>query len=389
MAGRFLTTAGIQMQSVAVGWQVYALTGDPLHLGWVGLAQFGPMMLMSLVGGHVADRYDRKRIVMLCLCVFATGAALLSTLSAIGQPSLIAIYAVLIALGTGRAFYGPSASALLPRLVPLEDFPNAVAWSSTVFQVAMVSGPALGGALYAGLGAAWVYGALGVCAVSAAAIVSAVSVSDVREPEAAPIWQRVSAGLRYVWSQKVILGAISLDLFAVLLGGAVALLPAVARDVLHTGPTGLGVLRAAPAAGAALMALGLAFRPLRHRAGRVMLSAVAVFGIATVVLGMSRSFVLSLAALVVLGAADMISVYVRQTLVQLRTPDSMRGRVSAVNLVFIGASNELGEFESGITAAWLGIMPAIVFGGVGTLAVVAVWALLFPALRRVDRLVPS
>jgi hypothetical protein len=219
-----------------------------------------------------------------------------------------------------------------------------------------------------------------------ALLVAQLGVVDTREPEASPIWERLSAGLRYVWREKAILGAISLDLFAVLLGGAVALLPAIARDVLHVGPSGLGVLRGAPAAGAALMALGLAHRPLQRRAGSVMLIAVGLFGLATIVLGVSRSFVLSLGALLVLGAADMFSVYVRQTLIQLGTPDSMRGRVSAVNLVFIGASNELGEFESGLTAAWFGVMPAIVLGGAGTIFVVVIWALLFPALRKVDRL---
>lgn len=386
MAGRFLTTVGIQMQSVAVGWQVYALTGDPLHLGWVGLAQFLPMVLLALVGGHVADRFDRRRIAVVCLLVFAVGAGVLAVLSGLGRPNLSALYCVLVALGTGRAFYGPAASALLPKLVPLRDFPNAVAWSSTVFQIAMVGGPAVGGAAYAGLGPAWVYASTALAASAATLLVLRVKVDDTRVADTTPVWQRLLAGLRYVWTEKVILGAVSLDLFAVLLGGAVALLPAVARDVLHVGPSGLGVLRGAPAAGAALMALGLAFRPLGRRAGGVMLGAVAVFGVATIVLGCSRSFALSLAALLVLGAADMISVYVRQTLVQLGTPDAMRGRVSAVNLVFIGASNELGEFESGVTAAWFGVMPAIVLGGAGTLVVVLLWAALFPALRKVDRL---
>jgi MFS family permease len=383
-AARFLTVVGIQMQSVAVGWQVYAITGDPLHLGWVGLSQFLPMMLFALVSGHVADRFDRRRILAICMAVFAAGAGALALLAA--QPSLPAIYAVLVLLGTGRAFSGPAGAALLPKLVPARDFQNAVAWSSTTWQIATVTGPALGGGLYAAFGPGSVYLTTTVFCAIGALLVARLSVHDWREPETSPIWQRLSAGLRYVWREKAILGAISLDLFAVLLGGAVALLPAIARDVLEVGPLGLGVLRGAPAAGAALMALGLAYRPLERRAGSVMLGAVAVFGLGTIVLGLSRSFALSLAALIVLGAADMFSVYVRQTLIQLGTPDAMRGRVSAVNLVFIGASNELGEFESGVTAAWLGVMPAIVLGGAGTLVVVAVWALLFPALRRVDRL---
>jgi MFS family permease len=322
--------------------------------------------------------------VSVCLGVFALGATALALLWA--RPTLAGIYTVLVAIGMARAFAGPASSALLPRTVPQRDFQNAVAWSSTIWQIATVLGPALGGALYAGVGAAWVYASAAGLFTLGAVMMARLSVRDVREQEASPIWQRLSRGLSFVWSEKVILGAITLDLFAVLLGGAVALLPAIARDVLHVGAWGLGILRGAPAAGAALMALALAYRPLARHSGWVMLVAVGVFGCATVVLGLSHSFMLSLAALLILGAADMISVYVRQTLVQLGTPDSMRGRVSAVNLVFIGASNELGEFESGVTAAWLGVMPAIVVGGVGTVAIVLLAVAVFPALRKVDRL---
>jgi MFS family permease len=385
LGARFLVVVGGQMQSVAIGWQVYALTHDPLKLGWVGLAQFLPMMLLALPSGHVADRYDRKRILVACFSVATLASGGLAVLAAT-RPSLPLLYALLALIGTSRAFHGPAISSLLPNLVPRDVFPNAVAWSSTVWQVATVGGPALGGLVYGAFGPTAVYAGTAGTSLLAVVLVSRIVLATRERAAAAPGTEALVAGLRFVWRNKVILGAISLDLFAVLLGGAVALLPALAHDVLHTGPSSLGVLRGAPAFGAALMAIHLARRPLRRRAGWTMLVAVAVFGAATVVLGLSRSFGLSVAALVLLGASDMISVFVRQNLVQLGTPDEMRGRVSAVNLVFIGASNELGEFESGVTAAWLGVVPAVIAGGVGTLLVVAVFALIFPALRRVDAL---
>jgi predicted MFS family arabinose efflux permease len=382
---RFAVTLGLQMQSVAVGWQVYEATRDPLHLGWVGLAQFAPLIALALVTGQAADRRDRRRIVAGCYAVFVLGSLALAWFARSGHPPLAAIYAVLVALGAARAFYGPATSALMPALVPPADFPNAVAWSSTFWQVATVAGPALGGLLYAPLGASGVYGLAAVLSLAGIALVFTLKLParPSFEPGASRLGE-LFAGLAFVWREKLVLGAISLDLFAVLLGGAVALLPAIARDVLHTGPTALGLLRGAP--GATLTALWLAFRPLERRSGALMLGGVLVFGLATIVLGVSRSLPLSMAALVTLGAADMISVYVRHNLVTLLTPDAMRGRVSAVNQVFIGASNELGEFESGLTAAWLGVVPAVIAGGVGTCVVVALWSVLFPALRRVDRL---
>lgn len=384
-AARFATVVGGQMQSVAIGWQVYALTHDPLQLGWVGLAQFLPMVVLALITGHVADRFERRRVLVAC---FVSTALVSSAISALAftRPSLPILYALLVLLGTVRAFFGPAASSLLPKVVPRSDFANAVAWNSTLWQIATVGGPALGGVLYGAFGPGVVYAATAGLALVSALAASKISVRDARAERSAPSFSTLIAGLRYVWQTKAILGAISLDLFAVLLGGSVALLPAIAKDTLHVGPWGLGVLRAGPAAGAALTALSLAYRPLRRRAGPVMLVAVAIFGAATVVLGLARTFGLALASLVTLGAADMVSVFVRQNLVQLGAPDSMRGRVAAVHLVFIGASNELGEFESGLTAAWLGVRPAVIGGGLGTLLVVAAYAVLFPALRSVDRL---
>jgi len=386
LGARFLTTVGIQMQSVAVGWQVYAITRDPLHLGWVGLAQFLPLFALALVTGHVADRFERRRIMMLCYVTCALAAASLALLATTPRPSLAALYAILALLGTVRAFMGPASSAILAELVPESDFPNAVAWSSTSWQIATVGGPALGGFVYGAAGPSAVYAITAILAACSATAVAAIAKRPRAAARGAPNWETLVAGLRFIREKKTIFGAITLDLFAVLLGGAVALLPAIARDELRVGPWGLGILRGAPAAGAAVTALALAYRPLRRRAGPIMLASVFVFGAATVVVGISRSFALTLAMLVTLGAADMVSVFVRQNLIQLGTPDAMRGRVSAVSLVFISASNELGEFESGVTAAWFGVMPAIVIGGIGTMFVVLLCSWWFPALRRVDDL---
>ncbi|MFT3926935.1 MAG: MFS transporter [Myxococcales bacterium] len=293
-------------------------------------------------------------------------------------------------MGIARAFHGPASTALMPSLVPAQDFANAVAWSSSSWQVAVLGGPALGGLLYATGGASCVY----IAALSSQAIAVLVFSLIATRPkptiiDAPPRSRELSAGLRYIWRNPVILGAISLDLFAVLFGGAVALLPIYARDILHVGPQGLGLLRSAPALGALMVGILLAHRPLERHAGHAMLLGVGVFGLATIAFGLSRSFVVSVAALLVTGAADMVSVFVRQHLVQLRTPDAMRGRVAAVNSVFVGASNELGEFESGLAATALGVVPAVVAGGLATCIVVITWALLFPALRRVDRLEPA
>jgi len=388
-----------QMLSVAVGWQVYEITGKALALGFSGLALFLPGFVLALPGGHVADRRDRRTILMVCHLGIAVSAATLAAMAWSGQKHLFPIYAVLVGLGTIRAFSGPAGQALMPSLVERSALERAVALGSSAWQLAMIAGPSLGGALYAATGHAYVVYAL--CSVMALVALGAViaigkapsagatgadaTTPDAKKREPASL-ATVLAGLRYVWSDKPILGAISLDLFAVLLGGAVALLPIFAKDLLHVGPWGLGFLRSAPALGAAAVALALAHRPLSGRAGGTMLVSVLVFGLATIAFGLSKSFALSLVMLVVLGAADMISVVVRSTLIQTRTPDEMRGRVSAVNLVFIGASNELGEFESGVAAAWLGPEIAVVAGGIGTCLVVLVWAVLFPALRKVDRL---
>lgn len=390
LVSRLSLIVATQMLSVAVGWQVYEITRKALALGLSGLALFLPGFLLALPGGHVADRHDRRKILIASHLGIATCATVLAVMAFRHMQSLLPIYGVLGVLGTIRAFSGPAGQALMPSLVDRKDLERAVALGSSSWQLAMIAGPSLGGALYAATGSAGVvYVVCAVMALVAAASVIALgnppATADVRKREP-PTWSTVFAGLRYVWSNKPILGAISLDLFAVLLGGAVALLPIFARDLLHIGPWGLGILRSAPALGAATVALILTSYPLRGRAGVIMLACVLIFGVATIVFGVSRSFVVSLVALVILGASDMVSVVIRSTLIQTRTPDEMRGRVGAVNMVFIGASNELGEFESGVTAAWLGPETAVVVGGIGTCIVVVVWALLFPALRKVDRL---
>jgi MFS family permease len=384
---RFFIVVALEMQSVAVGWQVYEITHRALDLGLVGLAQFLPGVVLFLASGHAADHFDRRRLLIGCYAGFALCSGLLLTIALREAGMVYPIYAVLVLLGVVRSFNAPAGRALLPQLVPEEHFPNAVAWNSSIFQAASISGPALGGVVYALFrGPAAVY----ATAVTAA-IVAGVAMHGVRPKlrarEREPISLRtVFAGLHYIWQQKVILGSISLDLFAVLLGGAVALLPVYAREILHTGPWGLGLLRSAPAIGAAGMAVLMAHRPLRRRAGATMLWCVAGFGLFTIVFGISRSIVLSMIALILVGATDMVSVIVRATLVQLGTPDEMRGRVNAVDMLFIGASNEFGEFESGLTAHWFGTVPAVVLGGVGTLLVVAIWAWRFPEIRRTEQL---
>jgi MFS family permease len=385
-AARFLGTFGFQMASVAVGWQVYSITHRPLDLGYVGLVQFLPSVALSLFAGAVADRYDRRRILALCHAVFGLCWILLALL-AWRRAGVVPIYVVLVTVGVARAFSGPAAQSMLPNLVPRELFGPAAALSSSAWQVAAISGPALGGALYGVThGAHAVFLLAGVFGLAASWLVASLHPreSESRETRGMSL-DAVLAGVRYVREQPLMLGTISLDLFAVLLGGAVALLPVYARDILHAGPWALGLLRGAPAVGAALMAITLAWSPLRRHAGWTMLGSVAVYGLATVVFALSRDVALSFAALVVVGAADMVSVVVRQHTVQLATPDAMRGRVSAVNLVFISASNELGEFESGVTAEYLGPVRAALLGGVGTLVVVVLWSWWFPALRKLDR----
>jgi MFS family permease len=388
LTARFLITFGSEMQSVAVGWQIYSMTHRPLDLGLVGLAQFLPGIVLFLAGGHAADRFRRKRIMQVCIAAFAC-CSLLLLLIALGKAgSVWPIYAVLFGNGIVRAFNGPAGQALLPSIVPARHFPTAVAWSSSNFQAAMILGPAAGGALYGASGSAGlVYAAAAISYFAAFLFLTAVRAGATSSERPAASLKAVLDGLRYIEQNRVVLGAISLDLFAVLLGGAVALLPVYAKEILHIGPYGLGILRSAPSVGAVIMAIVLAYWPLRRRAGTTMLWCVAAFGAFTIVFGLSRNMWLSFAALVLVGACDMVSVVVRHTLVQVKTPDEMRGRVSAVNMIFIGASNEVGQFESGITAQWFGTVPAVVLGGIGTILVVALWARLFPALRAVDELV--
>ena len=384
LAARFCSAMAVMMFSVAVGWQVYTITRSAFALGMVGLAQFLPAFLLSLPGGLAADRFDRRRLLLASFALVALVGAALLALALHPSPSAYAILAVVAFVGVGRAFMAPANGSLLPFLVPTEDFSRAVAWNSTVFQAAIIAGPALGGILYTA-SAALVYGIATSLLVMGFVFIASLR-GRWRTPSAGTGWHGLLEGVRFVFAKRAILGAVSLDLFAVLFGGATALLPIFARDILLTGPWGLGILRSSPAVGAALVALWLAHHPLPGRAGRRMFAGVAIFGLCTILFALSRSFWLSSAALAVLGGADMVSVVVRGTLVQVSTPDAMRGRVSAVNSMFIGASNELGEFESGLTAAWFGTVPATVLGGVGTLVVVGLWWRLFPTLRRADRL---
>jgi MFS family permease len=383
----------VLVQSVSVGWQVYALTASPLALGIVGLVEFVPMFVLALPAGELADRFDPRRLIMLATLVEAVASGFLLAFVLDGQKSVWPLYAVILIYGTARSVSRPASQSLLPFLVTPQQLPRAIAWGSSVAQLAVITGPALGGFAYA-MGPAIAYGgALVASLVSAAGMLLLGGRRVTPDPALlATRLERVREGVVFVRSRPVIYGAISLDLFAVLLGGAVSLLPVYARDILHAGPTGLGLLRSAPALGAGLTALYLTRRPLERKVGRTMFAAVAVFGVGTVVFGVSRDFGLSLAALAVTGAADQISVYIRSALVQFATPDAMRGRVSAVSTLFISASNELGGFESGVTAALLGTVPAVVLGGVGTLAIVAIWMRAFPPLRTVDRMrdvVPS
>ena len=384
-AARVLAMLARQMLTVAVGWQMYALTGSALDLGFVGLVQFLPSFLLVLVSGHVADRFDRRRVLQIAMLADAAAVLALCIGSALGRIDAPAIFVLVFVIGAARAFDMPTMQALLPMLVPENMLARAVAANASASQAAIIVGPAVGGLLYIA-GPAVVYGTSAALFALTGVIVHFVH--PLRAPRRAPAagLSSVLDGIRFIRSRPEVLGAISLDMFAVLLGGATALLPIYARDILHTGPWGLGLLRSATAIGALGMALWLARHPLRAGAGRRMFGAVALFGVATIAFGLSRSFALSLAALAVLGASDMVSVVVRQSLVQLRTPDHMRGRVSAVNTLFIGTSNELGEFESGVVAAWLGAVAAVVVGGVGTVAIVLLWMRLFPSLANVDRL---
>jgi MFS family permease len=384
---RFLIVSAVEMQAVAVGWQVYEITKRPLDLGYVGLAQFLPGILLFPLSGHASDRFQRRNVLSACYTGYAVCFALLLVLSRRGVSSIVAIYVILIMIGVVRSFNGPASRSILPQLVSEEHFANAVAWNATIFQAATILGPSFGGIIYAAFrGPSAVYVIAMITAVGATIttfyIKPEVSARS-REPMSL---KTLFAGLHFIWSKKLILGAISLDLFAVMLGGAVALLPVYAREILHTGPWGLGLLRTAPGVGAGLMAIALAHWPLRGRSGPTLLWAVAGFGVFTIVFGLSRSLTLSLIALVLAGASDMISVIIRATLTLLATPDEMRGRVTAVDMIFIGTSNEFGQFESGLTAQWFGTVPAVFLGAIGTLVVIALWAWWFPELRQAGEL---
>jgi MFS family permease len=386
LASRFLSTVAMQIQSVAVGWQVYEIARTPLALGLVGLAEFVPMFLLTLPAGDISDRFDQRTVLAASLFVEALCGVLLVVLTLGHLHKVFLFYLVMMLFGAARGFSGPAGQSLLPFIVSQGRLPKSIAWSSSAFQTAVIAGPAIGGFLYAA-GPLAAYSVCAVCFAGAGIGIATLGGRRlVRQITQLSALERVIEGIRFVRHRPVVLGAISLDLFAVLLGGATALLPVYAHDILHVGPIGLGVLRSAPAVGATLVAISLGRRPLETRTGVKMFAAVAIFGVSTIIFGISTNFYLSLAALFVLGASDMVSVFIRSALIQFATPDAMRGRVSAVNMLFIGASNELGEFESGLTAAWFGTVPAVVVGGIGTMLVVAIWMKLFPPLRTVDRL---
>jgi len=382
---RIFTASGFQMLTVAIGWNLYQLTGNVLDLGLVGLVEFVPRVLFMLHTGHVADRYDRRKIAALCQTAQALIALALFVGSSTDSVTREMIFILAFALGASRSFEMPATQALLPSIVPSSLFPRAVASAQSAQQTATIVAPALGGFLYA-FGSSWVYGPTVLLYVIACILMLSLPARQMALNKGKATLDSLLAGIRFIRSRPDVLGAISLDLFAVLLGGATALLPVFASDILLTGPWGLGLLRSAPAVGALGMSLWLAHFNVERNVGRVMFTAVGVFGVATIAFGLSTSFWFSLAVLVVLGAADMISMVIRASFVQLETPDEMRGRVSAVNGLFIGASNQLGEFESGLTAHWLGTVPAVVLGGVGTLAVTGIWIKLFPTLANRDRM---
>ncbi|MGC3983193.1 MAG: MFS transporter [Steroidobacteraceae bacterium] len=384
---RMFGNIAAQMQTVAVGWQVYEKTGNPLDLGWIGLSQFLPFVLLILPAGHVADHHDRRRILSLCYGVHVLCALALGIYTWSDSTQVWPIFVVMTLLGMARAFAMPASQSLLPNLVTPDQFGRAIAFSSMVFQASTIAGPTLGGLLLLA-GVQTVYVAVVVCSlicVTAMVSMHYRHATQVKEAAAELDLKSLLTGLNFVRSQPLMLGAISLDLFAVLFGGATALLPIYASDILHVGPTGLGMLRSAPGVGALVCAIWLSAHPITRHVGRWLFGSVLVFGASTVVFGASTSFIVSLVALAGLGASDMMSVFVRNYLVQLITPDAIRGRVSAVSSVFIGASNELGEFESGTTAAWWGTVAAVVVGGSATIVVSLLWMKLFPALRRMDK----
>lgn len=385
LAARATSSTAIRMQAVAVGWQVYETTHSALDLGLVSLALFLPFVVLVLPAGHVADHFDRRRIAVLCIALQLLCAVGLVVLSIKGLANVWPVLILMTLFGATRAFYIPVMQALVPNLVERADLHRAVALNATVSQVATVIGPALGGVLYL-LGPVTVYMIVATFFAVAIAVLWWMhdTPREAREPEAVN-WKTVLSGLHFVWSKPAIFGAMSLDLFAVLFGGATALLPIYASDILHVGPSGLGLMRAAPGVGASLCAFWLSVSPISRHVGRWMLWSVGVFGAATIVFGVVHHFVVALLALAIVGASDMVSVYVRNLLIQMETPDAIRGRVNAVSAVMIGASNELGEFESGLLASWCGAVRAVVIGGVLTVAITGAWARFFPALRKMDR----
>lgn len=388
LSSRTLSSTAFQMISVGIGWQMYSLTHSAFSLGFVGLAQFVPMALLTLLVGHVADRFDRRKIVLISQITEGSIAVLLLVVNLIGALSGVQILIAAAIFGACRAFEGPSSSSLLPQLVPKEVIPQAIAWSTSGGQLAQIMGPAFGGLLFA-LGPVYVYSVSSSAFLAAGILTAFIRVdTSVRELKGVSMASLFS-GLVFVYRHPVILGTISLDLFAVLFGGATALLPVFAQDILHTGAWGLGLMRTAPAIGALMMSFVLARFPLSKGFGSKLFGALAVFGMATMLFGISKSFSVSLIALGLVGASDVVSVVIRNSLVQLRTPDEMRGRVNAVNSLFIGTSNQLGEFESGMVAGFIGAVPAVFFGGLGTIAVAGLWMVLFPSLRQIRSLSAS
>ncbi|PDT06213.1 MFS transporter [Rhizobium chutanense] len=382
---RFLLSFSQQIVSVAVGWQMYDQTGKAIYLGLIGLVQFLPSLLLILVTGSVADRHNRRAIAALCSLVSALCTLALLVMTLMGSFTPLPVFAVLLIFGIERAFMSPAVQSLAPNLVPEHALSNAIAWNSSSWQLAAITGPVIGGLLY-GVSAATAYTVAVVFSVLGAALLYMIPKPEQKTTGEAKSWAMILGGFSFIRAEKVVLGAISLDLFAVLLGGATALMPIFARDILTLGPWGLGLLRAAPGLGAIVMAIFLAAYPLKHRAGLYMFIGVALFGMGTIIFGVSTNTEVSIAALALMGAADMVSVYVRESLIALWTPDQLRGRVNAVNMVFVGASNELGEFRAGTMASIFGAVPAVVIGGIGTLAVAAIWASSFPKLRQIDTL---
>jgi MFS family permease len=385
LVARVFSSLAMPMLMVALGWTIYDMTRNPFHLGMVGLSLFLPQFLLTLPAGHLVDRFDRRLIAVIAMSVLTLSALCLTLFTLAGLHDPVPFFAVMLVFASANALIRPTLVSLLPQLVPKEDLASAVALNSSTWQMAGTTGPAVGGLLY-GLGAPVVFCTVtGLFAIATFFLLRLSPRPPVGMPQGG-MMERLLAGVHFVRQRPILLGALTLDLFAVLFGGATALLPVFARDILDAGPFGLGLLRSAPAVGAVACGLYLTQRPLKRHVGKIMFAGVAGFGVTTILFGLSRSLPLSLGALLMMGIFDMLNIYVRQNLVQLNTPDAMRGRVSAVTMVFVGASNELGEFESGVTAAWFGTVPAVVLGGVGSLLVVLVWAAIFKSLRQADRL---